>query len=171
MSGVLNLRICLLSTLILVVGLLVVIVFFSSEVVASQGWMSGASMTTEQRLEILWGGLFALLGLSLIFQRKHWLEYAEAVMSNPTYLMLLCIASLLPSLTIILWHNVWVSNFSVILTIMGWVMVVGFSVIVVMPGLILPIYRWFSLSDKAFLVIGKGLGLLLIGVLLILGSM
>ena len=148
------------------------IVFFDNNVLAqaTSAAMADTSVTIEQKLEILWGVFFIVTGLSMFFQRKYWIEYADALVGNALYLMLMCIVLLLPALTIILWHNVWAWNLSVILTILGWYMTIGYAIIAIVPQLILPIYKQITFSHREAWVIGKGIGLVIIGVLLVLAG-
>ena len=76
-------------------------------------------MILSNYLAALWGITFLVVSLSLIVKRKI-LEKLFADMKNESIMYFTGILSLIIGIAMVLGHNVWVLNWQVIITILGW---------------------------------------------------
>lgn len=69
------------------------------------------------------GPIMALMGLSLALNRAAFTGMAKEFMKSPALIFLAGFITLLLGLIVVAFHNVWVADWPVIITVLGWVMV------------------------------------------------
>ena len=69
--------------------------------------------------EIL-GGLFLVVGLSFLINKKVYLDLVDEMIEKPGILYLSAMLSLIFGLVIVYFHNIWACDWRVFVTISGW---------------------------------------------------
>ena len=82
------------------------------------------------------GPVIAALGLTLLVNRGVFDRLIEEASSNKGLIVLMGVPTLLAGLAIVTTHNVWAWNWSVAITIFGWLAVVGGLLRTLLPGLV-----------------------------------
>jgi len=70
------------------------------------------------------GPFFAIVGLSVLVNASAFLGIAKEFLSSPALIFLSGILTLPVGVAIVLTHNVWVANWPVLITIVGWLGVI-----------------------------------------------
>ena len=78
---------------------------------------------------------FLILGLSYFYQAKLWVGIATEIIEKPEKRLLLTLVFLPFGLIIVLGHNVWVSDWPVVITILGWLITVKCAFYLIVPQL------------------------------------
>jgi uncharacterized membrane protein len=92
-------------------------------------------MTLSNYLAEVWGISIVLISLALLIKPKH-LKRLFAEVENETMMFLGGIISLIIGVAMVLAHNVWVQNWQVIVTILGWGSLVKGLSVLFLPELI-----------------------------------
>jgi len=79
------------------------------------------------------GPIFVIVGIGLLLNGDRYRAVVDEVMSSHTLLYLFGAIALTGGLAIVLTHNVWVWDWPVIITIVGWLMIVRGSLRIVFP--------------------------------------
>lgn len=90
-------------------------------------------MDTSLFLAKLIGPIFVIVGIGLLLNRNRYRAVVDEVMASRTLLYLFGAIALTGGLAIVLTHNVWVWDWPVIITIVGWLMVVRGTLRIVIP--------------------------------------
>lgn len=77
------------------------------------------------------GPAFIIAGLGTLLNLKHTLSAAKDFIKNPGLLLAGEYAELIAGLLLVMSHNVWVADWPVIITILGWAMVIEAVVLLV----------------------------------------
>lgn len=77
--------------------------------------------------------VFLVLGLSYLFQAKLWVKLAADVIDRPKNSLLVALLALPFGLLIVISHNVWISDWPIILTILGWLITVKSCLYLLIP--------------------------------------
>ena len=64
---------------------------------------------------------YLILGLSCIFQGRIWMELSKELLKKPKSLILWSIQWLPLGLIVIMGHNLWVPDWRILVTLVGWV--------------------------------------------------
>lgn len=119
-----------------------------------------------EKFYALW---FLIIGISLLTAGREWKKLLTSWMKNPEQLKLFAIMMLPLGLFTILLHNNW-SGFSIIVTLIGWVMTLELAVFMCFPRLfynvankILHMKKIFLCTSIIYIILGL---LILIGVFL-----
>ncbi len=78
---------------------------------------------------------FLVLGLSYFFQTKLWVGIATEISEKPEKSLLLTLVFLPFGLIIVIGHNEWVSDWPVVITILGWLITVKCAFHLIVPQL------------------------------------
>ncbi len=78
---------------------------------------------------------FLILGLSYFYQAKLWVGIATEISEKPEKSLLLTLVFLPFGLIIILGHNIWVWDWPVVITILGWLITVKCAFHLIVPQL------------------------------------
>jgi len=90
-------------------------------------------MDTSLFLAKLIGPIFLIVGIGLLLNRDRYRAVVDEVMSSHTLLYIFGAIALTGGLAIVLTHNIWVWDWPVIITIVGWLMIVRGSLRIVIP--------------------------------------
>ena len=82
-------------------------------------------METSFFLAKLIGPVLIVIGLGLLVKQSDFREMATDFLSSRAMIFLAGLLTLVTGLAIVLTHNVWVFNWPVIITILGWLSIVG----------------------------------------------
>ena len=98
----------------------------------------------------LLGPPILLAGLSLIAHQSFYRSVAENIRSSPALLYVIGMLRLLAGLAIVLVHNVWVANWRVLITLIGWIAIVRGALILAAPDAVLSWTRGMLERDTLF---------------------
>jgi hypothetical protein len=90
-------------------------------------------MATSEFLAKLIGPLFVAVGTGMLVNRGTYQSVIAEGLRSALLLYLSGVMSLLSGLAIVLTHNVWSTDWRVIITVLGWLMVIGGIVRIVLP--------------------------------------
>ena len=93
-------------------------------------------MIASRYLAKLIGPLFLVIGAGMLFNRQIYDAMVEQYLSNYALIYLSGLFGLTVGIMVVLAHNVWTPNWRVIITLFGWLLVVGGTVRVVYPQLV-----------------------------------
>ena len=94
-----------------------------------------------------------ILGLSYFFQAKLLAEIATEIFDNPQKKILISAVALPFGLIIILGHNVWVSDWPVVITIFGWMITIKSAIGLLAPQLVKLFANWSMISLRRYIAI------------------
>jgi len=103
-----------------------------------------------KEIELIVGGLYLTLGISLTIQKNFWTNYIEKIYNEPHLLVALGLPALLLGLSIVSFHNIWVWDVPVLVTIVGWVLVFKYFLFFVAPDSMLSFAKRRQLSLSCF---------------------
>jgi hypothetical protein len=98
------------------------------------------------------GPVLALVGLAILLRPQAFRAVLQSFMASPATLYLTGFLALVGSVALVLVHNLWVLDWRIIITVLGWVGVVKGAVIIVQPQSILSLGRVFAARRDAVLV-------------------
>ncbi|MDH3886406.1 MAG: hypothetical protein OET63_19450 [Desulfobacterales bacterium] len=90
-------------------------------------------MDTSLFLAKLIGPIFLIVGIGLLLNGDRYRAVVDELMSSHTLLYIFGAIALTGGLAIVLTHNIWVWDWPVIITIVGWLMIVRGSLRIVIP--------------------------------------
>ncbi len=107
------------------------------------------------------GIYLVLIGLICIVKRKMMMHSMGDVITNKSLLYVVAIIELIAGISLVISHNVWVWNYAVIVTIVGWLMLIESLAYLVLP------YSWvkkvFRMFNTKGWYIGGGLASVILG--------
>jgi hypothetical protein len=80
-------------------------------------------MQTSIFLARLLGPVLLVAGIALLINRKELDAIAQELLRNPLLLFLLGIIDFIIGLEIVLYHNVWVADWRLIITVLAWLLI------------------------------------------------
>jgi hypothetical protein len=95
-------------------------------------------MPTSNFLAKLLGPILAVVAVGVLMNRKSPGALAQGVLGNPALLFLLGFLDFVSGLAIVLIHNVWVADWRVISTLLGWLLIVRGMVRILIPDQVKP---------------------------------
>jgi hypothetical protein len=113
----------------------------------------GQDMPTSIFLAKLIGPFFAVVGFSVLFNAAAFRRIVKEFLKSPGLVFLSGMLTLPPGLAIVLTHNVWVANWPVLITIVGWLGAITGVVRIVAPEHIIKAAKAVTAS-KYFPVVG-----------------
>ena len=108
---------------------------------------------------------FLIVGLSYLLNARVWVEFAKSLLSEPQRMLPVLWVTLPIGLIIIFVHNIW-TGWSIIVTLIGWVLTIKSAFYLLFPQIV----KVFSgLSDEALRrnVLGGGVFMTVLGALLV----
>jgi len=90
-------------------------------------------MDSSLFLARLIGPIFVIVAIGLFLNRDRYRALAEEVITSRTLLYVFGALALTGGLAIVLTHNVWVWDWPVIITIVGWLMIVRGALRIILP--------------------------------------
>ena len=116
-------------------------------------------MYTSLFLAKLIGPIFVIVGTGLLLNGDRYRAVVDEVMSSHTLLYIFGAIALTGGLALVLTHNIWVWDWPVIITIVGWLMIVRVSFRMVFP---------LQVEDLALKMVARWSNILLISGLLVI---
>ncbi|MGD8480906.1 MAG: hypothetical protein PVI61_12360 [Methyloceanibacter sp.] len=110
-------------------------------------------MDTSLFLAKLIGPIFVIVGIGLLLNEGRYRAVVDEVMSSYTLLYIFGAIALTGGLAIVLTHNVWVWDWPVIITIVGWLMIVRGSLRILIPQQVEALARKMVARWSEFLLI------------------
>jgi uncharacterized protein YjeT (DUF2065 family) len=108
---------------------------------------------------------FLIVGLSYLLNARVWVRFAKSLLSEPQRMLPVLWVTLPIGLIIIFVHNIW-TGWSIIVTLIGWVLTIKSAFYLLFPQIV----KVFSgLSDEALRrnVLGGGVFMTVLGALLV----
>lgn len=127
-------------------------------------------METSVYLARLLGPVILIMGLTLLLNRTAIIEAGKAFIEDRAALLLAGLLALVGGVAIVNAHNVWVADWPVLITVLGWAMIVGGVMRIGVPNLTRDLGRTMIgraevLMPVAVLYAAAGAGLTWIGYL------
>ena len=110
--------------------------------------MSPATLTAR-----LVGPLFVAIGLGILINPSFYNGAIIEAVHSPTLVYLSGIASLIAGLAVLNAHRTWTADWRVIVTILGWLFVIGGIIRIVLPGVIENIWLTVYSGPNALIVV------------------
>ena len=98
-------------------------------------------MSTSIFLAKLIGPFFLIVGAAVALNARNFPAIAEEFLRSPALIFLSALMILPAGLAIVLTHNVWVANWPVIVTLLGWISVISGAVRLIAPQRVTAIGR------------------------------
>ena len=117
-------------------------------------------MTASIFIARLLGPLFLLLGIAMLLKAAHFRAIMEDFLSRPAMMYLAGFFGLLGGIALVLSHNLWVADWRVILTLIGWITIVRALVAVYAPELVAKAASAL-LTNQPLLFAGEAMGIVL----------
>ena len=99
------------------------------------------------------GPLFVAIGLGILINPSFYNGAIIEAVHSPTLVYLSGIASLLAGLAVLNAHRTWTADWRVIVTILGWLFVIGGIIRIVLPGVIENIWLTVYSGPNALIVV------------------
>jgi hypothetical protein len=109
-------------------------------------------MTTG--IEIVCGVVLLVFGLSYLFNAQFWAESFKSLLDQPALMFPLFLLVLICGLMVLLGHNLWVADWRIIVTVVGWVAVIKSIAVLLFPKLLAVYANWSTQTLKRFVLIG-----------------
>ena len=90
-------------------------------------------MPTSLFLAQLIGPTLIIMGAGMVASPPDWRAMAEDFLASPALIFLAGLLALVPGLAIVLSHNVWALDWRLIITLIGWLAIVGGAFRILMP--------------------------------------
>ncbi len=117
-------------------------------------------METVNFLASLWGFSLIIVSLAFLINSKN-VEHVIRLAEDEKMLLLVGIINIVLGITLVLTYNVWDSSWKVLITILGWLVIVRGSLILFFPNIVkkgvakIKTYRdWFSVILVACILLG-----------------
>jgi cytochrome bd-type quinol oxidase subunit 2 len=111
-------------------------------------------METSLFIAKLIGPMLLVIGAALLINRDHMREMATDFLEHRGLIFLAGVLTLFGGLAIVLTHNVWEAGWPVVITILGWLLVVGGAFRILFPDSVKSIGQ--SMLDKPGLLTATG---------------
>jgi len=111
-------------------------------------------METSLFIAKLIGPILLVIGAALLINRDHMREMATDFLEHRGLIFLAGVLTLFGGLAIVLTHNVWEAGWPVVITILGWLLVVGGAFRILFPDSVKSIGQ--SMLDKPGLLTATG---------------
>jgi hypothetical protein len=121
-------------------------------------------MPTSILLAQLLGPILVVVAVGVLMNRKSLSALAQGILGNPALLFLLGFLDFVSGLAIVLIHNVWVADWRIIITLLGWLLLVRGMVRILIPDQVKPYGARMLKNANAVtgsLAVTLGLGLVL----------
>ena len=123
-------------------------------------------METSYFLAQIVGPILTILALGMLFNLDYYAKTFSGFWKKPQLEFISGVTVLTLGLLLVLNHNVWVQSWEVIITILGWAMLIKAAAIIVIPNQINMLAKCFEKNLKNYLLIDSvillGLGAYLV---------
>ena len=121
-------------------------------------------METSIFIARIFGLCYLIIGAGFIFNRKAFQQVMEDFCKNTAMVFLAGIFSLVIGVVIILTHNSWVANWTVMITIIGWLGFIKGIWIIVFPNTVSKFMQAYQKNES--LIIVQSIGAFIFGIVL-----
>ena len=121
-------------------------------------------METSIFIARIFGLCYLIMGASFAFNRKAFKQVMEDFCKNAALVFYGGILALVIGVVIILTHNIWVANWTVIITIIGWIALIKGIWLSVFPNTVYKFMQAYQRNEKLLVV--HSIGALIFGVVL-----
>ncbi len=121
-------------------------------------------MNTTIILAHILGISFAVLGLAMLFNKRSMSAVLETLINNKGILCLAGFLTLMMGATVVVLNNVWTNGLPLLVTIIGWLMLIKGIFILLMPN---TATRYYKKVNESSLFLWAGLLVLVLGVALL----
>jgi hypothetical protein len=118
-------------------------------------------MTTSKTIARLMGPVMLAMGLGMVIENDTMRELTRDFLSNRGLIYLTGILTLLAGLAIVNLHNLWTDDWRVIITVLGWLGIVGGLFRILLPGQVQELGTGMT-GNVALMIIG-GLAMIVLG--------
>jgi hypothetical protein len=122
-------------------------------------------MTTSKTIARLMGPVMLAMGLGMVIENDTMRELSREFLSNRGLIYLAGMLTLLAGLSIVNVHNLWTDDWRVIITVIGWLAIVGGLIRILLPGQVQALGTGMT-ENIALMIIG-GLALIVLGGVLV----
>lgn len=119
-------------------------------------------------IERIIASFLIITGLSYWFQSLVWKDLVKELLTKPTALMFWSILFLPWGLIVVFGHNLWVANWTVIITLIGWLITTKCVLYLLVPSWANFVKNWSDDFLQRYIHIAGGVETILGGVLLVL---
>ncbi|HTS38978.1 MAG TPA: hypothetical protein VMH84_00355 [Xanthobacteraceae bacterium] len=121
-------------------------------------------MPTSLFIAKLLGPMFVVVGVALLFKREAFRTLLQEFVRSPTLLYLAGFLGLLAGLALLLTHNLWVLDWRLMITLIGWITLVRALITIFSPQWIVGTSQ--KLLEHRGIFLGAALANLMIGLVL-----
>lgn len=100
----------------------------------------------------IFGLCYLIIGIGLLLNQKYWREVITDFSKSAATVLLGGIFALVVGVVIVLTHNVWVANWTVIITIIGWIALIKGIWIIVFPSTVNKFMQVYQKNESILLV-------------------
>jgi hypothetical protein len=111
----------------------------------------GQDMPTSIFLAKLIGPVFLAVGVAMLLNGAAYRTLANSFLDNPALMFLSGLLTLPAGLAIVLTHNVWAADWRIVITIFGWLAVIGGAVRLLAPRQAVAVGESFGASVPLFI--------------------
>lgn len=122
-------------------------------------------MTTSKTIARLMGPVMLAMGLGMVIENDTMRELSREFLSNRGLIYLAGMLTLLAGLAIVNLHNLWTDDWRVIITVFGWLAIVGGLFRILLPGQVQALGT--GMTENIVLMIIGGLALIVLGGVLV----
>ena len=119
-------------------------------------------------IERIFASFLLITGISYLVQRVIWKELVQEFLKKPTWLMFWSLLFLPLGLIIVFGHNLWVGNWPVIITVVGWIITIKCTLYLLVPNWASFVQKWSDEFLERYIAIAGIIEAILGGVLLVL---
>src|SRR3989338_6559615 len=109
-------------------------------------------MNSSILLARLIGPYIIVIGASLMLNQKIFRQIMEDFQKNPSLVFITGLLTFVAGLATVLFHNIWVADWRVIITIFGWLMLIKGILLVVLPGALIKTTKIYSKNFKLVMI-------------------
>ena len=109
-------------------------------------------MNSSILLARLIGPYIIVIGASLMLNQKIFRQIMEDFPKNPSLVFITGLLTFVAGLATVLFHNIWVANWRVIITIFGWLVLIKGVLLVVFPAALIKTTKIYSENFKLVLI-------------------
>jgi hypothetical protein len=109
-------------------------------------------MLLSHFLARLIGPVLAIIGVSMLGSAQGYLDIATGIIGDGALLYFAAVLGLLAGLALVLSHNVWVSDWRLIITLIGWLTVIESAAWILAPKLLARLYAPLLVPTMPLLV-------------------
>ncbi|MGH6737347.1 MAG: hypothetical protein ACRECX_14920, partial [Methyloceanibacter sp.] len=121
-------------------------------------------MSTSRYIARLMGPILLIMGLGMVIEHETVSKLSQEFLSNLSLIYLAGILTLLAGLAIVNAHNVWTQDWRVIITVLGWLGVLGGLFRILLPSQVRTLGTGFATNANAMII--GGIFVLVIGAIL-----